>query len=78
MPRIGKCPQWPHLYTTYGEAYNVKQAQDEIFVKNQLSSEPHFKILYIFWRRKAQESKTIQQNVRNGHIYIQLVKQYMT
>ena len=46
MCRIGKCPQWPHLYTTYGKTYNVKQAQDDIFVKNRLSSEPHFKILY--------------------------------
>ena len=29
--------------------------------------------IFAFWLRKVLESKTIQQNVRNGHIYIQLM-----
>ena len=32
----------------------------------------------VFRHRKVLESKTVQQNVRNGHIYIQLMKQHMT
>ena len=34
--------------------------------------------IFAFWLRKVLEGKTIQQNVRNGHIYIQLMKQHMT
>ena len=76
MCRIGKCSQWPHLYTTYEEKYDlkVKQAQDEIFMLKTCFPQNHF----VFRRRKVQESKTIHQNVRNGHIYIQLMKQHMT
>ena len=32
--------------------------------------------LFLIWFRKVLDSKTIQQNVRNGHIYIQLIKQH--
>ena len=33
--------------------------------------------VFIFWLWKVLESKTILQIVRNGHIYIQLIKQHM-
>ena len=42
MCRIGKCSQWPHLYTTCEETYDLKQAQDEIFAKNRFSSVAYF------------------------------------
>ena len=34
--------------------------------------------IFVFRLRKVLESETIQQIVRNGHIYIQLMKQHMT
>ena len=32
---------------------------------------------FVFWARKVAETFSIQQNVRNGHIYIGLMKQHM-
>ena len=32
---------------------------------------------FVFWARKVVETFSIQQNVRNGHIYIGLMKQHM-
>ena len=37
-----------------------------------------FRQLQVFESAKVLKSRSIEENVRNGHIYIQLMKQYMT
>ena len=67
-----------HIYIQLMKQHNMTQyvhlpgySLKTVFHKSTLQ-------IFAFWLRKVLEGKTIQQNVRNGHNYIQLMKQHMT
>ena len=70
-----KCAQEPCLYTSYEATYALKRLFFEKIDKNRFLGQYIAKVITRF--RKVVETFPIQQNVRNSHVYIQVMKQHM-
>ena len=74
-----KLPQWPYLYKTYEATYGLNCSEKKICAKNLILG---IRSIVLGWisvsrPRKVAETIWIHQNVRNGRIYMRLMKQYM-
>ena len=75
-----KWPQWPHLYLTYEATYTPNCLFQKILQKNWFfgSATGVFDEISISWPRNVLQTFPIQQNLRNGHIYIRVMKQHIS
>ena len=67
-----------HIYIQLMKQHITKNEHITRYLLKTIFLENHMIHIFVFSLQKVLERKTIHQNVRNGHIYKQLMKQHVS